>query len=392
MQKLTSRTDLRLLSELYAIDSPDSILLTEYPSSNSSETRFQNDREFIIHDPFPPPRRELLKYLGPHHLMCAWGDAIPVTSEIAPQEPLLNHWQQIFGHGGKPDWLSVDRIFEVNTEKQFITLFPHQSVAAEQQVIDPTANYRLHSKEAIALIDCPQADVLPNVTFPCIVKLSHGYAGLGNFLLNNAEDEAAMRVELEKHWPDATIVISSIIPNIVGDYGVQFYLHRDGSMVWLGLTQQHFNEANRWSGGSYSEPLQRELLASMTPFVEATGKLLHESGYFGVVGIDVLKTQTDEFFLVDLNPRLTGITPFLMASRIFANELGHPHGVYRAKCSFSGSLTELIDAAEAVEHCQVLVLSAFEENIDGRDVTLCHLSASGATIAASDQALEDLLT
>ena len=97
-----SQTNARLLSELYAVDTSDSVLLTEYPSSNSNETRFQNDREFQIHDPFPPPRRELLKYLGPHHLMCGWGNLLPVTSEIAPQAMLLEHGQEAFGPTGIP--------------------------------------------------------------------------------------------------------------------------------------------------------------------------------------------------------------------------------------------------------------------------------------------------
>jgi len=35
------QTNVRLLSELYAADASDSVLLTEYPSSNSNETRFQ---------------------------------------------------------------------------------------------------------------------------------------------------------------------------------------------------------------------------------------------------------------------------------------------------------------------------------------------------------------
>ena len=65
-----------------------------------------------------------------------------------------------------------------------------------------------------------------------------------------------MRKQLKRNWPDATVVINSVIENIVGDFGIQFYLHRDGSVVWLGLTEQHFNQAKRWCGGTYSNHLQ----------------------------------------------------------------------------------------------------------------------------------------
>ena len=248
--------NLRFLSELYVTDSPESCLLTEYPSSNSDETRFQNNTSFIIHDPFPPPKRELLKCLGPHHLMCGWGNHLPVTSEVPPPDLLLNHWERIFGSGGIPIWT------EFNPSDRFITLFPHQSLTVEQQVIDPATNYELHSKEVIEKIECSQAEVLDSVKPPCIVKLSHGYAGLGNFMIHSSDDEKAMRDQLTKHWPDSALVINSVIENVVGDYGVQFYLCHDGSVVWLGLTEQHFNESKRWCGGSFTLSLHCLLYTS----------------------------------------------------------------------------------------------------------------------------------
>ena len=208
---------LRFLSELYAADTDDACFLTEYPSSNSDETVFRNTTEFIIHDPFPPPPRELLTSLGPHHLMYCWGKHIPVTSQIAPPKMLIDHWQRIFGDAGCPVWKTFDE------NDQFITMFPHQSLSAEQQLVDPVINYEIHSKEVIEKIDCSQAEVYDSIQYPCIVKLSHGYAGLGNFLLRNDADQQRMRDELEKHWPDSTLVINSVIENIAGDYGCLLY-------------------------------------------------------------------------------------------------------------------------------------------------------------------------
>ena len=69
MSKVQRLPSLKFLSELYAQDAPDAVLLAEYPSSNSDETQFQNRSKYIIYDPFPPPTRALLKVLGPHHLM-----------------------------------------------------------------------------------------------------------------------------------------------------------------------------------------------------------------------------------------------------------------------------------------------------------------------------------
>ena len=66
--------------------------------------------------------------------------------------------------------------------------------------------------------------------------------------------------------------------------------------------------------------LQQRLLPELCKMIEPAGKYLHECGYVGVVGIDILQDGSNNMFLVDVNPRLTGITPFLMASRIFARE------------------------------------------------------------------------
>ena len=375
---------LRFLSELYATDAPDACLLSEYPSSNSHETEFQNKTEFIIHDPFPPPTRRLLKILGPHHLMCAWGANLPVTCELPPSSLLLDHWNRILGDDGRPQWHPFDQ------GKEFITLFPHQAIPADSQVVDPKINYRLHSKEVIGKIDCAQAEIFDAVQYPCIAKLSHGYAGIGNFMIRNTADETKMRQQLQQHWPDATLVINSVIENIAGDYGVQFYLRRDGSIVWLGLTQQNFNDSQRWCGGIYNSDQQRDLIEPFEPVVVATAKHLHTEGYFGVVGIDILRNASDECFLIDVNPRLTGITPFLMASRIFDAELGYTRGIYKASFEFDGELQALIEVAESEPDARVMVLSAFEDTSGENTKTVCHISASSDCETRNSEILQRL--
>jgi hypothetical protein len=375
---------LSFLSDLYVEDAEDACLLTQYPSSNSDETIFQNKSQFIIHDPFPPPPRELLQSLGPHHLMCCWGHSLPVTSEVAPPKLLLDHWQRVFGSDGCPAWRKP------NNDDRYITLFPHQSLPLRQQVVDPTINYALHSKEVIEKIKCAQADVLDSVRPPCIVKLSHGYAGLGNFLIRNQDDEQKMRTELERNWPDSTIVINSVIENIVGDFGVQFYLKRDGSIVWLGLTEQHFNESKRWCGGTFSNHLQTELIEPFESIVSATAEYLTSQGYFGVVGIDILRNESGECFLVDVNPRLTGITPFLMASRIFFKSDAFTEGVYRASFRYDGGMAALIEAAESHSDCRVLILSAIEDSSDDKTTTICHISVSSDSQARNQNVLSNL--
>ena len=379
-----SDSSFKFVSELYAKDAPAAWLLAEYPSSNSSATLFRNESDFIIHDPFPPPRPELLKVLGPHHLMFGWGTAMPVTSQAQPDAELFEHWEHVLGEQNRPIWLP----FEMEAKREYVTLFPHQALREDQQVVPPKVNYQLHSKSVIGEIRCNQAEIYNEIQYPCVVKLSHGYAGLGNYFLNSREDEEAMRSDLSKHWPKAELVVNSIVEDILGDFGVQFYLRRDGSTVWLGFTQQKFDESKRWCGGEFSAAQQASGLNDFQPFIAATGEHLHREGYFGVVGIDLLKNGAGDHFLVDVNPRLTGITPFLIASRIFAKERQLHEGVYQASCRFKGSQAELIAAAQKIESVTICVLSAFEDSKQG--VTICHLSASSNSQNENRAALAQL--
>lgn len=373
----------QFLSELYERDAPDAVLMTEYPSSNSPETRFQNTATYIIHDPFPPPPIGLLKTLGPHHLMYGWGDRLPVTSELEPPSALIDHWRRMFSGAGCPTW---DAISE---DRRYITSFPFETLSAAQQVIDPTALYNLHSKEAIAEIPCSQADVYDDVRFPCILKLSHGYAGLGNFFVRNDADLVDAKRQINAQWPDAPIVINELLTDIIGDYGVQFYLDKQGEITWLGFTQQIFSETGRWTGGVFNAEIQDDFYQDFLKIAEPVAQHLYQNGYFGVVGIDILQNRDNEFFLVDLNPRLTGITPFLVASRLFIVD-GYCHGIYAASIEIIGDIYDAIKRAEASLETRVLILSSYQA--PGSLTTKCHVSISGKSLGACESSLEALKT
>ncbi len=376
-----SLTSFKFLSELYQLDAPKAVLMTEYPSSNSNETQFQNKTKYIIHDPYPAPPIGLLKTLGPHHLMYGWGNKIPVTSEVEPPRKLIDHWMKIFGEAGRPNWQAI------GNHQTYITSFPFEAIQASQQVIEPDALYHMHSKEAIAEISCAQAAVYERVKFPCIIKLSHGYAGLGNFFVHNEADLKKAQIQISEQWPDAPLVINQMLSDIVGDYGVQFYLNKQGEMTWIGFTQQVFNDSGKWSGGVFNADIQDEFYDEFLKIAEPVAAYLHGNGYFGVVGIDILQNKQNEFFLVDLNPRLTGISPFLIASRLFIAE-GYSHGIYAASVELHGNLSDILARIEAVVDSRVLILAAYQA--PNAPTTKCHISISAKTLSDCEKQLSNL--
>jgi ATP-grasp domain len=371
------------LSELYARDAPDTVLLTEYPSSNSTQTGFRNFDRYPIHDPFPPPEHTLMKILGPHHLMCGWGAKVPVCSEIKPPQILFDHWRRVFGENGVPHWQAyVDA-------PCYTTIFPHQSIPAAQQEIAPDILHDLHSKEAIGEIDCPQAAILASMAPPCVVKLSHGYAGLGNFFIRSEADASNAKAYIARHWPKARIVINALLEDIVGDYGVQFYLDRAGNAHWLGFTHQIFDAEQIWSGGTFSQVEQDSMRPEFEPFIAPTAAYLHANGYYGLVGIDILQTKAGQMFLVDLNPRLTGITPFLVMSRLFAKE-DFEHGIYVPSLTFEGPIEALINQVEKMKNTKAVVLSAAQNKQN--NTTTCHVSVSAKTLEHCQQGIQQIRT
>ncbi|MBV1881288.1 MAG: ATP-grasp domain-containing protein [Pseudomonadales bacterium] len=374
------------LSDLYVSDVcaegvPNAALLAEYPSSNSSETQFRNTSQFIIHDPYPPPARELLKILGPHHFMCGWGDRISVSSEIQPPNVLTQHWEDMLGQPGHVRWKSFD------LESRYITLFPFESIPAEKQVVDPKVLYRLHSKETIAKIDCPQAGVLDEPRIPCIIKLSHGYAGTGNYFIQSQGDLIEAQQKIKKNWPGSVTVINELVGDIANDYCVQFYVDLTGAVTWLGVTEQLFSQDKRWQGGTFIGKQQDLLYSQLAAIVDTVASYLYQSGYFGVVGVDILRDKKGQLFLVDLNPRLNGSTPFLHASRQFLRQ-GYTEGVYVPSVSLSGTLEEVIAKAEDIKGAKVMIQSAYE--LSDKKQTTCHVSINASSLKRCYEILNSL--
>ncbi len=318
-----------------------------------------------------------MKVLGPHHLMCCWGNLLPVTSEIRPPDILFQHWADRFGTEAVPNWQAFD------ARHRYTTIFPLEGLSSQQQEIDPEVNYLLHSKEAIGHIPCPQAEILDEMKPPCVVKLSHGYAGLGNFFVLSRQDKITTQNYIDTHWPESQTITNTIIDDVSRDFGIQFYLSKSCKIHWLGFTNQKFDSNLKWAGATFSSKEQDIFYAEFQKIVEPVADYLHEHSYFGLVGIDVLRCRNNKQYLIDLNPRLTGVTPFLLASRQLLNQ-GHSEGIYATSLKFDGSTENLILAAKSSDSATVIIYSVIEEK---PGVTQCHASAHANSQSDCEKAL-----
>ncbi|MCP5517733.1 MAG: ATP-grasp domain-containing protein [Verrucomicrobiales bacterium] len=371
---------MKTLSDYYAADFPSGVFLPEYPSSTNRRARFVNRERFLIHDPVPPPEDRLVNVLGPHHLLSVWGGALAAAPGVPPPHALTAHWRERLGTGLRMDGKAEGR--------PYITLFPLEALADAEHAVDPNAHYELLSKEAIPKIDCPQPSAVPRGRYPCMLKISHGYSSLGNYVLRSGDDDDRVSALLAQRWPGARVVRTELIREICDEYCAQFYLSKAGDMDWLGVTGQLFDAGGRWDGAQVHCDLQEVLQRELDPVVRPVAVYLHRHGYAGVVGVDVVRDGAGQLWVVDLNPRINGSTPLLLMSKAMGRR-GWSSGWYAPSRRFRGSVGGLLAAARKLSPGEIVVLSyAAEES--GR-FTACHLAAFGESQADCRELMERLL-
>jgi hypothetical protein len=65
-----------------------------------------------------------------------------------------------------------------------------------------------------------------------------------------------------------------------------------------------------------------ELHRQATEVAQAVGAFLAEAGYRGIFGVDFLLDENDELYVLEVNPRITGVTPLL--ATMFGDDTGLP--------------------------------------------------------------------
>ena len=363
---------MKTLSDYYAEDLSRAVFLPEYPSSNNPSARFFNRSRYLIHDPVPPPDGALLNILGPHHLLSAWGDRLPAWPGRPPSAALRAHWEEKLGFS--------PQIVAPASRDICITLFPLETIELRRHAVRPDVHYELLSKETIRRIPCPQPAVVGPGAYPCVLKLSHGYSGTGNYFLTSETDDRRACGIVERNWPAARTVRTEVVGSVRGDYCTQFYLTREGRIHWIGVTDQVFDPQGRWSGASIEAELQADLRDRLMPVVRPVAAYLHAKGYFGLTGVDILRDASDRLYVVDLNPRINGSTPFLLMFQTM-RERGLAAGCYYSSVEYAGPGDALIEATRPRRRQEEIVLLSYIEGPNS-DTTECHVAVFAETLDA----------
>ncbi|KAL8725475.1 MAG: hypothetical protein Q9181_006406 [Wetmoreana brouardii] len=161
---------------------------------------------------------------------------------------------------------------------------------------------------------------------PFVLKNQQTFGGGGTFVVSSQEDLKELQSTLSTqtlpklfsqvnssnaHLKPATLIMSEMITNIIGDWGLTFFVTRTGECVFLALTQQMVDSKNSYIGSKISYTAQDRLKEKFTPIMRRIGAWLYSYGYYGPCGADILESTPQdgqssggsEFNVVDVNVR-----------------------------------------------------------------------------------------
>ncbi|KAJ9136950.1 Solid-state culture specific [Coniochaeta hoffmannii] len=177
-------------------------------------------------------------------------------------------------------------------------------------------------------------DAVRRKPVPFVLKNQQTFGGAGTWVVNSEEDktdlletlsgaDGVLRKMLARvtqpnhHLKPATIIISDMVKDPIGDYGITFFVTDKGDAIFLGASEQMTDSNNSWIGSTIKYTHQDALREQFDPLVRRTAAWLAEKGYYGPAGMDVLESgtpgQTDShtgeetaYHIVDLNVRTSG--------------------------------------------------------------------------------------
>lgn len=168
---------------------------------------------------------------------------------------------------------------------------------------------------------------------PFVVKNQQAFDGAGTYIITSEEQRSKLLEDFStsllrklfsqinasnSHLKAGNIVLSDLVKDPVGDYGLTFFVTADDGPIFLAVSEQVVDSNHAWTGSIINYGHQKELKERLEPIMDQISRWLRDQGYVGPVGADVLETRhpanskeggaatKSDFHIVDLNVRISG--------------------------------------------------------------------------------------
>lgn len=356
-----------LIREGLSSDSKEVVMVYESPacSNANSGSSFYNGDLFQFHD-YPLTTSDSKTVLGPLRYGAMTGAGLPTYLQSPPPAGLLEHWAKSI-----PDLVLPSFCREIPDTAKVCAYLPLEQFQS-RHLIDPHVHYEIAGKDAIPNMTLQTTKLLPDMDTvrPCIVKVNHSMGGRGIFVIENDQDKADCLEKLEEAGGPGFIVTDFV--DIERNLAAHFFIHPSGDITWFGSSENLLDREGGWSSDATIRCMQEqdELKDLLAPFVQDIAQYCLSRGYWGACGIDVLMDPQGKGYVVDVNPRVTGTCPALMAFQKLAasNYDRFAQGVFRRskKYVYPGTAEQLLRDVEAYneshDDCRVVIFSLFERD------------------------------
>ena len=160
-------------------------------------------------------------------------------------------------------------------------------------------------------------------TLPFVFKNQQTFGGAGTYVITKGPERNQLIAELtyggilrrmlsfvtseNEYLRPGTVLLTDMIENPVADYGITFFVAESGSAAFLAASEQMIDRENAaWIGSNISYSHQAALQDKFGLLIGKIGRWLHQQGYIGPAGVDILETLNGDFQIVDLNVRTSG--------------------------------------------------------------------------------------
>lgn len=313
----------------------------------------------------------------------------------------------------------------LSPETGIAVVVPTDSILTIPHVVDPDTHYELLSKRGLALSGLPTAptvvidakigpddiqdpqqlqqamqrmlEPLETYRLPFFVKLNQSVSGKGVFAVTSEAHREQIKkilgVQLQEMLRQINRINSHLYPSsfILQDYipgkvvALSMFVTQKGRAIFNACCQQRFDSRGYWIGGHISYPDQEALKQKYTETMNQIAEFLHQRGYYGPAGADIVTGDDGKHYTIDLNVRVTGTHPLGPLAGHFTQRGMKNATMITEYFTCSRSEFERAFKAEIADGALIICSWVREEAIG--------LSHGGVTIGgANNEKLESLMT